>query len=48
VRKRQQFEEVKTTRELGMTARGTSEGKMVARTTREALRDEARQCGRRG
>jgi hypothetical protein len=31
-----------------MTARGTSEGKTVAHTAREALRDEARQCGRWG
>jgi hypothetical protein len=31
-----------------MRVRGTREEKTVARTAREALRDEARQCGRRG
>jgi hypothetical protein len=46
VQKGQQFEEMKPTRELGMTTRRTSEGKTIARTAREALRDEARQCGR--
>jgi hypothetical protein len=31
-----------------MTTRGTSKERTVARTTREALHDEARQYGRRG